>query len=59
MLPNPYKGSAGSVMVCLSILLNAIVLRAGLITGGTGYRLLPVTATLLLASLIALLWKKQ
>jgi|GEM_PF-1655064 len=59
MSPNPYKISAGSVMVCLNVLLNAIVLRGGLIAGGQWYRFLPVTATLLLASLVALLWKKR
>jgi len=59
MSRNPQKISAGGVMVCLNVLLNAIVLRIGLTAGAQWYRFLPVTVALLLASLIVLLRKKQ
>jgi hypothetical protein len=59
MSRNPHEISAGNAMVSLNVLLNAIVLKGGLIAGGQWYRFLPVTAMLLLASLFVLLKKKQ
>lgn len=58
MSRNPREISAGGVMVCLLVLLNAIVLRSGLTEDARWYQVLPVTVVLLLASFFVSLGKK-
>lgn len=59
MSRNPREISAGGVMVCLLVLLNAIVLRSGLTEDARWYQVLPVTVVLLLASFLYLLERRD